>query len=217
MARKIWHGDYTVDEANGMISPQNILGCLGLQFTALGDDYIEATLPVDTRTHQPYGILHGGATCVLAETLGSVASLLVVNRETQFAVGSVITLAGVVLHLAGVPWALVIAAAAAFVAAFLNSVFSYCLGCQIYLLLARAGLRVVVLETDVAQLSGVLGLLLDREVELLGAPHGVPAQHHGLRWLAQSLAVIVDGSVQVGDGQGDVETFHDGPRFRLSV
>jgi 1,4-dihydroxy-2-naphthoyl-CoA hydrolase len=91
MARKIWHGDYTVDEANGMISPQNILGCLGLQFTALGDDYIEATLPVDTRTHQPYGILHGGATCVLAETLGSVASLLVVNRETQFAVGSVIT------------------------------------------------------------------------------------------------------------------------------
>lgn len=55
-------------------------------------------------------------------------------------VGFVITLAGLVLHLAGVPWALVIAAAAAFVAAFLNSVFGYCLGCQIYLLLARAGI-----------------------------------------------------------------------------
>lgn len=55
-------------------------------------------------------------------------------------VGFVITLLGVVLHLAGVPYGLVIAAAAAFVAAFLNSVFAYCLGCQIYLLLVRAGI-----------------------------------------------------------------------------
>lgn len=55
-------------------------------------------------------------------------------------VGFVITLAGLALHLAGVPYALVIAAAAAFVAAFLNSVFAYCLGCQIYLLLVRAGI-----------------------------------------------------------------------------
>ena len=55
-------------------------------------------------------------------------------------VGFVITLVGAVLHLAGVPYALVIAASAAFVAAFLNSVFAFCLGCQIYLLLVRAGL-----------------------------------------------------------------------------
>lgn len=55
-------------------------------------------------------------------------------------VGFVITLAGLVLHLLGVPYALVIAASAAFVAAFLNSVFAYCLGCQIYLLLVRAGI-----------------------------------------------------------------------------
>lgn len=55
-------------------------------------------------------------------------------------VGFVITLVGAVLHLAGVPLALVIAAAAAFVAAFLNAVFGYCLGCQIYLLLVRAGI-----------------------------------------------------------------------------
>lgn len=54
-------------------------------------------------------------------------------------VGFVVSLAGVVLHLVGVPFGLVAAAAAAFVAAFLNSVFAYCLGCQIYLLLARAG------------------------------------------------------------------------------
>ncbi len=54
-------------------------------------------------------------------------------------VGFVITLIGVVLQLVGVPYGLVIAAGAAFVAAFLNSVFDYCLGCQIYLLLLRAG------------------------------------------------------------------------------
>jgi len=54
-------------------------------------------------------------------------------------IGFVITLVGLVLHLAGVPWALVIATSFAFIAAFLNSVFGYCLGCQIYLLLVRAG------------------------------------------------------------------------------
>jgi Domain of unknown function (DUF4395) len=54
-------------------------------------------------------------------------------------VGFAITAVGLLLHIAGVPFALVIAASAAFVAAFLNSVFAYCLGCQIYLLLARAG------------------------------------------------------------------------------
>jgi len=55
-------------------------------------------------------------------------------------IGFVITLVGLVLHLAGVPWALVIATSIAFIAAFLNSVFGYCLGCQIYLLLVRAGI-----------------------------------------------------------------------------
>ena len=55
-------------------------------------------------------------------------------------VGFVVTLAGIVLHLAGVPYAVVIAASAAFIAAFLNSVFGYCIGCQLYLLLVRAGL-----------------------------------------------------------------------------
>jgi hypothetical protein len=55
-------------------------------------------------------------------------------------VGFAITLVGLVLQLAGVPYALVVAASAAFIAAFLNSVFGYCLGCQIYLLLVRAGI-----------------------------------------------------------------------------
>ena len=55
-------------------------------------------------------------------------------------VGLFVTAIGIVLHLAGVPYAVVIAASAAFIAAFLNSVFGYCLGCQLYLLLVRIGL-----------------------------------------------------------------------------
>lgn len=63
-------------------------------------------------------------------------------RPPRFAqgVGLIVVSIGLVLHLAGVPWALPIAAAAAFIAAFLNAAFAFCLGCQIYLLLQRAGI-----------------------------------------------------------------------------
>jgi 1,4-dihydroxy-2-naphthoyl-CoA hydrolase len=52
---------------------------LGVVYTAIGDNSLTATMPVDHRTHQPAGLLHGGASCALAETLGSVASYLVVD------------------------------------------------------------------------------------------------------------------------------------------
>lgn len=58
---------------------------LGIAFTGFGDDFLEARMPVDHRTIQPMGLLHGGASCVLAETMGSVASFLCVedhSRET---------------------------------------------------------------------------------------------------------------------------------------
>lgn len=63
-------------------------------------------------------------------------------RPPRFAqgVGLLVVAVGLVLHLAGVPWALPIATGAAFLAAFLNAAFSFCLGCQLYLLLQRAGL-----------------------------------------------------------------------------
>ena len=67
---------------------RNTLGeHLGIQFTELGDDYLKATMPVDRRTHQPYGLLHGGASVALAETLGSVCSALVINNEKFICVG----------------------------------------------------------------------------------------------------------------------------------
>jgi 1,4-dihydroxy-2-naphthoyl-CoA hydrolase len=60
---------------------------LGILFTEIGPDFIKATMPVDHRTHQPYGLLHGGASAVLAETLGSVASAMVIDHEKFISVG----------------------------------------------------------------------------------------------------------------------------------
>jgi 1,4-dihydroxy-2-naphthoyl-CoA hydrolase len=60
---------------------------LGILFTKIGDDFIEATMPVDARTHQPMGLLHGGASVALAETLGSVAATLCVDSTRQYCVG----------------------------------------------------------------------------------------------------------------------------------
>ena len=60
---------------------------IGLRFSEVGDNYIKATMPVDHRTRQPYGLLHGGASCVLAETLGSVASAMIINPEKFICVG----------------------------------------------------------------------------------------------------------------------------------
>ena len=60
---------------------------IGIVFTEIGDDYLKATMPVDHRTRQPYGLLHGGASVALAETLGSVASSLVLYTSVFICVG----------------------------------------------------------------------------------------------------------------------------------
>jgi 1,4-dihydroxy-2-naphthoyl-CoA hydrolase len=54
---------------------------LGIEITEVGDDYLVASMPVDNRTHQPMGILHGGASIALAETVGSIAANLAVDNE----------------------------------------------------------------------------------------------------------------------------------------
>jgi 1,4-dihydroxy-2-naphthoyl-CoA hydrolase len=58
-------------------SAGTLMEALGIVFTELGEGYLRATMPVDARTHQPYGLLHGGASVALAETLGSSAGALV--------------------------------------------------------------------------------------------------------------------------------------------
>ena len=60
---------------------------LGIEFTELGKDFLSAKMPVDHRTRQPFGVLHGGASVVLAETIGSVASNLIVDQSKQFCSG----------------------------------------------------------------------------------------------------------------------------------
>jgi 1,4-dihydroxy-2-naphthoyl-CoA hydrolase len=54
---------------------------LGIVFTEIGHDYLRATMPVDARTRQPYGLLHGGASVLLAETLGSTAGMLCIGED----------------------------------------------------------------------------------------------------------------------------------------
>ena len=60
---------------------------LDMQFIELGDNYLKATMPVNTTTQQPYGLLHGGASVALAETVGSFGSALIIDREKFICVG----------------------------------------------------------------------------------------------------------------------------------
>jgi len=60
---------------------------LGVEWIEIGKDFLKAKMPVDQRTRQPYGLLHGGASCVLAETIGSVASHLVIDSFEFYCVG----------------------------------------------------------------------------------------------------------------------------------
>lgn len=80
MAKSIWKKPVSVAEINSF-NQKTCHATIGVQFTAIGDDYLEATMPVDDRTRNPVGILHGGASAVLAETLGSVGSVLVAGFD----------------------------------------------------------------------------------------------------------------------------------------
>jgi 1,4-dihydroxy-2-naphthoyl-CoA hydrolase len=81
----IWFRPYTLEQLRffGASLPQH----LGIEFTELGEDFLRGRMPVDERTRQPYGILHGGASVALAETLGSTAAGLVVDPDKYRVVG----------------------------------------------------------------------------------------------------------------------------------
>jgi 1,4-dihydroxy-2-naphthoyl-CoA hydrolase len=82
----IWFRQYTPQELNGIVD-DTLISHVGIEFIEIGADFLKARMPVDRRTRQPMGILHGGASVVLAETLGSGASNLVINRDEYYAVG----------------------------------------------------------------------------------------------------------------------------------
>ena len=60
---------------------------IGIEWIEIGDNFMKARMPVDHRTNQPYGLMHGGASCVLAETIGSVASAMVIDHSKFYCVG----------------------------------------------------------------------------------------------------------------------------------
>jgi 1,4-dihydroxy-2-naphthoyl-CoA hydrolase len=82
----IFHPNVTPETLKGMI-PNTMVEHLGIEFTAFGEDFIQAKMPVDHRTHQPLGLLHGGASVALAETLGSVGATCCVDMSKQYCVG----------------------------------------------------------------------------------------------------------------------------------
>ncbi len=70
-----------------IITPKTMGEYLQMEWAAIGDDFLKMRMPVDERTKQPYGLLHGGASCALAETIGSVASFLVIDTTKFICVG----------------------------------------------------------------------------------------------------------------------------------
>lgn len=82
----IWHKNYTIKDLQSYRNA-NMSQLLGIEFFEMGDDFLKGRMPVDERTTQPFGILHGGASCVLAETLGSVAAWMCIDPDKCRAVG----------------------------------------------------------------------------------------------------------------------------------
>lgn len=83
---KIWFKDYTVDYLEGLRNA-NMGEHIGIKFVEIGPDFLQARMPVDHRTTQPFGIMHGGASCVLSETLGSVCGWMAIDPDKYRAVG----------------------------------------------------------------------------------------------------------------------------------
>lgn len=84
----IWKIPITVEQMNtGNQASPNMVNLLGIEFTEIGPDYMRATMPVNERTRQNMGLLHGGASVVLAETLGSVAANLATDPKHGYCLG----------------------------------------------------------------------------------------------------------------------------------
>src|SRR5271163_1731772 len=81
----IWRNVFSLEFLNG--NPATLNGSLGILFTEVGDDFVRGTMPVDERTMQPYGLLHGGASVALAETLGSMGAAMCVDANEYQVVG----------------------------------------------------------------------------------------------------------------------------------
>jgi 1,4-dihydroxy-2-naphthoyl-CoA hydrolase len=82
----IWRSLRSIEDLNSS-RPGTMVEHLGIEFTEIGDDFLRGTMPVDGRTRQPYGLLHGGASVALGETLGSTGATLCVDTQEYQCVG----------------------------------------------------------------------------------------------------------------------------------
>lgn len=85
-APSIWFQTPVLSQA-AELADGNLIGHLGIEIVAIGSDWLRGRMPVDERTRQPFGVLHGGASVVLAETLASLASSYVVDPKRNYCVG----------------------------------------------------------------------------------------------------------------------------------
>lgn len=83
---KIWKNDLKIEDI-GKMQQKSMVDWVGIEFIEVGEDYLKARMPVDRRTIQPFGIMHGGASCVLAETIASVGGHYCIDNEHFFCVG----------------------------------------------------------------------------------------------------------------------------------
>jgi 1,4-dihydroxy-2-naphthoyl-CoA hydrolase len=82
----IWNRKYSLEEIQ-QFCKHTMVSNLGIEFLEIGDDFLVAKMPVDARTRQPVGILHGGASLALAETIGSVAAHMTIDNKRYLSVG----------------------------------------------------------------------------------------------------------------------------------
>ena len=82
----LWKSPIDLDRINSW-NRNTLVEHLGMRVTEIGDDFVRGTMPVDARTHQPFGLLHGGASVALAESLGSLAGNLCIDSGAELAVG----------------------------------------------------------------------------------------------------------------------------------
>lgn len=82
----IWQRPFTLEEASASRAG-TMMETLGIELVEIGEDYLRARMPVDQRTRQVFGILHGGASCALAETVGSIGAYYCLDKERYYSVG----------------------------------------------------------------------------------------------------------------------------------
>lgn len=86
MEKAIWITPFTLEELNQR-AENSLSAHLGIEFTEVGGDFLTASMPIDQRTHQPMGIMHGGASSALAETVGSAAANYCIDQHQYVCVG----------------------------------------------------------------------------------------------------------------------------------